>query len=91
LVREVIAIDVDTKIEPVLSYLKNNDTQIGIVTKLVQRLGKTPEVKKIGIITFEDIVEELLQEEIEDEREVDNLRGERKKFKNKLIYLFGGY
>lgn len=60
LVREVIAIDVGTKIEPVLTYFKKNDSHMGIVTKVVEEQGKDPELKKIGIITLEDIIEELL-------------------------------
>jgi hypothetical protein len=36
LIREVIAIDENTKIEPVLSFFKKNDSHLGIVTKVVE-------------------------------------------------------
>jgi Mg2+/Co2+ transporter CorB len=59
-VREVIAIDASTKMEPVLTYFKKNESHMGIVTKVVEEVGKDPELKKLGIITLEDIIEELL-------------------------------
>lgn len=39
-------------------------------------------------MTLEDIVEEILAEEIEDERDIGALKGERKKMKEKLYMLF---
>ncbi|CDW71668.1 ancient conserved domain protein 2 [Stylonychia lemnae] len=88
LLRDIIAIDVETKLEPVLSYFKGNSTHMGLVTRKHKVIGSELSIMNIGIITLEDIVEEILQEEIEDERETQNLKGERKLLKNKLIYLF---
>lgn len=62
--RDVILIDHQTKLEPILSYFKKGDTHMGIVTMVVEVQGKDPEFKKVGIITLEDIVEEILSEEI---------------------------
>ena len=88
LVRDIISIDVDTKLEPVLTFFKENNTHMGLVTKVQKEIGSQVQLKNIGIVTIEDIVEEILQEEIEDERENQGQKGERKALKNKLIYLF---
>ena len=91
LVRDVILIDYHTKLEPILSYFKKGDTHMGIITRVVQESGKDPEFKKVGIITLEDIVEELLAEEIEDERDLGSMKGERKRMKEKLFMIFSDH
>ena len=39
LVRDVIAIDVNTKLEPVLTYFKKNKIHMGLVTTMIKKIG----------------------------------------------------
>ena len=91
IVRDVLLIDQGTKLQPIMSYFKKGDTHMGIVTQVVQEDGRDPELKKIGIITLEDIIEELLSEEIEDEAETDKIKEDRKRVKDKLQLLFSDH
>lgn len=80
--REVLAIDRQTKLEPVLQFFKRGEFQMGIVTEVeVGELGGCgdPVLKRVGIVTLEDIIEELLQEEIQDERDHRANRGGQRK------------
>ena len=60
------------------------------MTKVVEEEGKDPEYKAIGIVTLEDIMGEILMDNEEDEDHIDgdDLRGERKRLKEKLVLLF---
>jgi hypothetical protein len=42
-------------------------------------------------VTLEDIVEEVLAEEINDERDLAMIKGERKKLKEKLYMIFSDH
>lgn len=81
--REVIAIDHKTKLEPVLQFFKRGEFQMAIVTQVFEDPEgmADPVLKKVGIITLEDIIEELLQEEIEDERDAKDTRVDRRRMR----------
>ena len=69
--RDISNIAYDTSCLRVLSHFKEAGTHIAIVTQVSTGLDGTqdPSLKKIGLITLEDIIEELLDAEIEDEYE----------------------
>ncbi len=67
--REKTFIDSTTTCLQVLSYFKQGGTHLAIVTKVVTSESSDPYLKKIGLITLEDIIEEILDAEIEDEFE----------------------
>jgi len=72
IIRDVIAVDDTDKIEPLLYYFKKGMTHIGIVTTVhddKNKSNKDPVKKVAGIVTMEDIIEELIQDEIVDEFE----------------------
>ena len=67
--REVVSIDHGSNCLRVLSYFKEGGTHLAIVTKVETEEKKDPYLKKIGLITLEDIIEEILGAEIVDEFE----------------------
>ena len=88
LIRDVIAVDHKMKLEPILGYFKRGHSHMAVVTKVFEQPGSDPTLKKIGIVTLEDIIEEILMEEIEDEREVGDFKGERQRRRQKLVLAF---
>jgi metal transporter CNNM len=75
IIKDVIAVGNKDKLEPLLGYFKDGLTHIGIVTKFVDEHGNTndwkgePDKKVVGIVTLEDIIEEIISDEINDEYE----------------------
>ena len=89
LVRDVVQIDHQTKLEPVLTFFKKGQSHMAVVTKVDQVEDKDPELKMIGIITLEDIIEELVDNKDDDDGD-DNkeTQGENLRHKDKLVLLF---
>jgi len=85
--REIVFIDNTTTCLKVLSYFKEGGTHLAIVTKVMTEDKSDPYLKKIGLVTLEDIIEEILDAEIEDEFEGEG-REERRLQKEQLVALF---
>jgi CBS domain containing-hemolysin-like protein len=85
LVRDVVQIDHMTKLEPVLSFFKKGQSHMAVVTKIEQVEDRDPELKMIGIITLEDIIEELVDKQDEDD---NYTKDQNHKQKEKLVLLF---
>ena len=69
-IRDVVAIDANDKLEPLMGFFKRGTTHIGVVTKIKEvdkNIVRDPVRINIGIITLEDIIEEIIAEEIDDE------------------------
>jgi hypothetical protein len=62
---------------------------MAVVTKVdTSHEDRDPELKMVGIITLEDIIEELVEQDNEDEGGVVVLKGEKLRHKEKLVLLF---
>ena len=88
IIRDVIAINQHDKLEPLLGYFKKGMTHIGIVTTTVDDEIKDAYRRVVGIVTLEDIIEEIIAEEIEDEYEPFDEKNARRQVKQKLVMLF---
>lgn len=90
IIRDIIAVDVDTKLEPILKEFKRGTSHMCIVRKTIDDGVRDPYLQNQGIISLEDIIEEILQDQIEDEIDQEQQlvkRGEGIN-KQKLIDLF---
>lgn len=64
--RNVHVIDANTPLKEVLKMLKTRSSHVGIVRTIEQPPNSDPIYKIIGVITLEDVIEELLMDEITD-------------------------
>ena len=75
--REIVYIDHSTTCLSVLAYFREGGTHIAIVTKVDQEDRTDPFLRKVGLITLEDVIELILDADIVDEYEGDGLQERR--------------
>ena len=90
IIRDIIAVDSESKLGPILKEFKKGTSHLCIVRKTVSDGDKDPYLKNMGIISLEDIIEEILQDDIEDENdhEMDKVLKGEGVAKQKLLNLF---
>eukprot|EP00921_Rhytidocystis_pertsovi_P000558 GHVQ01001033.1.p1 GENE.GHVQ01001033.1~~GHVQ01001033.1.p1 ORF type:complete len:670 (-),score=84.04 GHVQ01001033.1:1562-3571(-) len=67
--RKVYAVDNDTTLLSLLTDFKKGHTHLAVVRRVVTDTEFDPYYEHVGIITLEDIIEEIIQDEIYDEAE----------------------
>lgn len=60
----------ETKLVQCLNAFKKGGTHMGLVRKAITTIDVNPRFEIVGVLTLEDIVEEIIQEEIVDETDV---------------------
>lgn len=72
--REIVCIDHTSSCELVLNYFQKGQSHIALIIKVKNNESSIgdPYLEKVGLVSLEDIVEEILDEEIEDEFEAAN-------------------
>ena len=85
--RDIVYIDHTESCLLTLKRFKEGDNHLAVVTKVVNDEGSDPYLKKIGLITLEDIIEQIIDQQIEDEYEGDG-KEERRLQKEQLLALF---
>ena len=71
--RDIVYIDHGVSCLKVLTHFKEGGSHLVVVTKVENSESKQdPYLAKIGLVTLEDIIEEILDAEIEDEYENDD-------------------
>ncbi|KAF8819316.1 CBS domain-containing protein, partial [Cardiosporidium cionae] len=68
--RQIYAVDSDTRLLSLLSDFKKGETHLAVVRNIITDTDFDPYYEHIGIITLEDVLEEILQDEIRDEFDI---------------------
>eukprot|EP00922_Rhytidocystis_sp_ex-Travisia-forbesii_P002187 GHVS01003160.1.p1 GENE.GHVS01003160.1~~GHVS01003160.1.p1 ORF type:complete len:684 (+),score=130.18 GHVS01003160.1:456-2507(+) len=83
--RKVYAVDHDTTLLSLLTDFKKGHTHLAVVRRVVTDTSLDPYYEHVGIITLEDIIEEILQDEIYDEAEVDQRAWDKEEGREELV------
>lgn len=70
-IRPAVSVHFDEKLQNVLHTFKQGKSHIALVKEVVYRSDSDPIYRTVGIITMEDIIEALLQEDIQDEHDIE--------------------
>lgn len=76
------------KISSLILFSFSEQYHLGVVVEYDNTGEKDPRAKAVGIVTFEDIIEEMIQEEIIDETDVFSKKNELVNIDNYLIFFF---
>lgn len=62
--RDIVSINEDSALEPILSFFKKGQSHMAIITRVEeQEADKDPLIKTVGIVTLEDIMAQLIEKE----------------------------
>eukprot|EP00794_Sanderia_malayensis_P005476 gene5476-6160_t len=69
----------DTRLDEMLEWFKTGKSHLAVVIKVIDEGEGDPVYEAVGIVTLEDIIEEIIQSEIVDETDVyiDNVSGRK--------------
>eukprot|EP00127_Corallochytrium_limacisporum_P001577 Clim_evm30s66 gene=Clim_evmTU30s66 len=68
--RPLQAVFWDATLLALLDLFKTGGAHMAVVRKVFERDGKDPEYRAVGVVTLEDVIEEIIQSEIVDETDV---------------------
>jgi len=74
LVRIPKVVDHQDKLLPVLTYFKKGQSHMAVVSKIISEEDKDPNFEVIGIITLEDIIEEIVDQQVSGKSQKDRHR-----------------
>mmetsp|Transcript_14497 Transcript_14497/g.14585 ORF Transcript_14497/g.14585 Transcript_14497/m.14585 type:complete len:490 (+) Transcript_14497:120-1589(+) len=78
-IRPIMTVNLEVPVEDLLKDFKAGKSHIAVVQEVVVDGGRDPYYSPVGIITMEDIIETLIQQEIEDEHDINRLKAKTNK------------
>jgi metal transporter CNNM len=84
--RPIIKINADDKLSGVLSEFKKGKTHIAIVRKVIYEETLDHSYENVGVLTLEDIIEALIQDDIQDEHDIERKRKDKHAKKAALLF-----